>query len=234
VNNYGLDISASNLALDSNSDPDVQIISEQMMRDNNEPTPKKIRVAEDESAIIKYVGNCTEINCIEEDIDTENVEVVEYMDVNSNNNLPNFEEKAASETLLLLSSSSLSKNAAAVTEDNLEINQNIPLAEPEVTSSDFLFNLPVLCPCEAARRLPSIASDENDEDEATFADLNVKLTEVLTQLLGERRLSQLGYPAITGKEVLEKVLRLTGTTITREDDLCTDTCKVWRFSNQYF
>ena len=84
----------------------------------------------------------------------------------------------------------------------------------------------MLCPCEAARRLDNITNEENSKDQLKFADFSAKLTVVLTQLLGERRLRQLGFPATSGKEVLEKVLRLTGTTITREDDLCTEICKV--------
>ena len=74
------------------------------------------------------------------------------VDTTSNDHLPNFDEKAASETLLLLSSSSLSQTNASVSTEKFEINQEVPLTEPEVTSSTSLFNLPVLCPCEAARR----------------------------------------------------------------------------------
>ena len=68
--------------------------------------------------------------------------------------------------------------------------------------------------------------EENEEDEESFVDFTAKLGTVLTKVLGESRLSQLGYPGLSGREVLEKVLRLTGTTVTREDDLCSLDCKV--------
>ena len=41
----------------------------------------------------------------------------------------------------------------------------------------------------------------------------------------------LGHPSLSPSTILEKVLRLTGTMITCEDDLCTDSCKV---SRKYF
>ena len=68
--------------------------------------------------------------------------------------------------------------------------------------------------------------EENQEDQESFADFTAKLGTVLTKVLGESRLGQLGFPGLSGREVLEKVLRLTGTTVTREDDLCSEECKV--------
>jgi hypothetical protein len=229
--------------MESYSYPELQIISEQIREANNEPTHKKIRLSSNESMNTDNMENCTTINREGKNLLTENVENTPsfktnhftssvIVDTTSNEHLPNFDEKAASETLLLLSSSSLSQTNASVTTEKFEINQEVPLTEPEVTSSAFLFNLPVLCPCEAARRLDNITNEENSKDEMKFVDFAAKLTVVLTQLLGDQRLRQLGLPATSGREVLEKVLRLTGTTITREDDLCTESCKVKQFDGK--
>jgi len=217
--------STSYPAQESDSDPDVQIISEQMKRTNNEPPPKKIRIAEEDSAeAMTYVETDNDIPNINERFTESNeeesyTEAIEQPSEYMNKTSSNFDEKAASETLLLLSSSSQKK-----TEETG--NQAVQLAEPEVTSSNCTFHLPVLCPCEAARRLTKITVEENAADEAHLANFTAKLTGLLTKLLGERRLTQLGFPEISGQEVLEKVLRLTGTTITREDNLCTENCKV--------
>ena len=37
---------------------------------------------------------------------------------------------------------------------------------------------------------------------------------------------QLGAPDVSPPDLLEKVLRLTGSKVTREDDLCSEKCKV--------
>ena len=51
------------------------------------------------------------------------------------------------------------------------------------------------------------------------------MSDLLTSLLGEKRLASLGHPNLPPTSILEKVLRLTGTTITTGDDLCTDNCR---------
>jgi len=201
--------------IESDSDQEIQIISEQMMTANNEPTHKKIRLSVDKGTEHDKKENYPTNKGYDEHVQN---------DIrNLNETVSNFDEKAASETLLLLSGSSSNNEDVVLETDNKEINQDIP--EPEETSTSSLFSLPVLCPCEAARRLGNISLEENQEDEESFADFTAKLGTVLTKVLGESRLGQLGYPGLSGREVLEKVLRLTGTTVTREDDLCSQDCK---------
>ena len=53
-----------------------------------------------------------------------------------------------------------------------------------------------------------------------------KLCSLLRLLLGERKMVQLGAPDVSPPDLLEKVLRLTGSKVTREDDLCSEKCKV--------
>ena len=207
----------SSIIIESDSDQEVQIISEQMMKANNEPTHKKIRLSADKGSEHEKIEHSQTNKREDENVQNE-VGI-------HNKTVSNFDEQAASETLLLLSSSSSHKEDGSLATDDKEINQDI--AEPEAaSSSSTLFSLPVLCPCEAARRLGNISMEENEEDEESFVDFTAKLGAVLTEVLGESRLSQLGYPGLSGRELLEKVLRLTGTTVTREDDLCSLDCKV--------
>ena len=47
-------------------------------------------------------------------------------------------------------------------------------------------------------------------------------------MLGQKRMASLGHPAASSASVLEAVLRLTGSSVTREDELCTGSCQVRR------
>ena len=47
-------------------------------------------------------------------------------------------------------------------------------------------------------------------------------------MLGQKRMASLGHPAASSASVLEAVLRLTGSSVTREDELCTESCQVRR------
>ena len=101
--------------------------------------------------------------------------------------------------------------------------------ESEVTSSinvQPLICVPMLCPCESVARLDSVTQEEADLDLSNINMLEHKLLKLLSILLGEKRMVSLGHPGLTSTNILEKVLRLTGTTITSEDDLCTESCKV--------
>ena len=221
----------TSLSAEYDIEPDVQIVSEQIRQANSEPTSKKIRLDADESTnktedfTLAAKGKCHIVVTTASSEDITNHKQYDSQKSVSEYSGQSFDEKAASETLLLLSNANGGHKNETFTEEQEETNQSTTQSEPEVTSS-CVFQLPVLCPCERARRLKGITPEENSEDTAKLAEFTAKLTVVLTQLLGERRLGQLGYPAISGRDLLEKVLRLTGTTITREDDLCTDNCKV--------
>ena len=221
----------ASLSAEYDMEPDVQIVSEQIRQANSEPTSKKIRLDADESTnktedfTLAAKGKCHIVVTTASSEDITNHKQYDSQKSVSEYSGQSFDEKAASETLLLLSNANGGHKNETFTEEQEETNQSTTQSEPEVTSS-CVFQLPVLCPCERARRLKGITPEENSEDTAKLVEFTAKLTVVLTQLLGERRLGQLGYPAISGRDLLEKVLRLTGTTITREDDLCTDNCKV--------
>ena len=107
--------------------------------------------------------------------------------------------------------------------------------ESEVTSSNSvqapepLLGVSLLCPCEAATRLEQMSEEEAALDTETLAWWEEKMVSLLGVLLGDKRMTGLGYPAIGPFVILQKVLRLTGTNITGEDDLCTDSCKVCNF-----
>ena len=97
----------SSMNIESDSDPEIQIISEQMTKVNNEPTHKKIRLSVDKSTDPEKKEYCPTNIWNEENVQTENKENrASYEETVSNIPLSNFDEKAASETLLLLSSSS--------------------------------------------------------------------------------------------------------------------------------
>ena len=177
-------------------------------RQGNEPALKKIKLSE----------NCAgKWNGLDDRANNDQTSVSQSS---------NSDEKVTSETLVLISSSNVCKTQIPANEDDTSTTRPLSLVEPKITSSNSSYNLPALCPCEAATRLDNIEPEENANDEASLSYFICHLTGAMKQLLGEHRLAQLGYPAISGQEVLEKVLRLTGTTVTREDDRCTETCKV--------
>ena len=107
--------------------------------------------------------------------------------------------------------------------------------ESEVTSSDNILSLDsgvaLFCPCEASTRLDNISQADAELTQREYDNFQSKLSLLLASLLGEKRLAGLGHPHLSSTSILEKVLRLTGTTITCEDDLCTDSCKKVKDAN---
>ena len=95
-----------------------------------------------------------------------------------------------------------------------------------VQAPEPLLGVSLLCPCEASTRLERISEEDATLDTETLAWWKEKMGSLLGVLLGNKRMAGLGYPGIGPLAILEKVLRLTGTNITGEDDLCTDSCKV--------
>jgi len=132
-----------------------------------------------------------------------------------NQDLSKFDEVAASESLLMLSGGGGAGGGAGE-------KAGSGMQEPEVAA----FSLPVMCPCQAARRLPPIPDQEQREDKRMHSDFLGKLRQLMTLLLGDRRLQGLGYPGVPEDQVLAKILRLTGTSVTKEDSLCSPHCKV--------
>ena len=84
----------------------------------------------------------------------------------------------------------------------------------------------LLCPCQASVRLVRLTEEEVARDLESLAWWQEKMVSLLGVLLGDKRMAGLGHPGLGPFSILEKVLRLTGTSITGEDDLCTDSCKV--------
>ena len=76
-----------------------------------------------------------------------------------------------------------------------------------------------------------MSDEEAAMDRETLAWWEEKMVSLLSVLLGDKRMTGLGYPGIGPFGILQKVLRLTGTNITGEDDLCTDSCKVSVFKH---
>ena len=68
--------------------------------------------------------------------------------------------------------------------------------------------------------------EEVERDKEELRVFSQKLCSLLRLLLGERKMVQLGAPDVSPPDLLEKVLRLTGSKVTREDDLCSEKCKV--------
>ena len=89
----------------------------------------------------------------------------------------------------------------------------------------------LLCPCQASVRLVRLTEEEVARDLESLAWWQEKMVSLLGVLLGDKRMTELGYPGIGPFVILQKVLRLTGTNITGEDDLCNDSCKVCHFIN---
>ena len=74
--------------------------------------------------------------------------------------------------------------------------------------------------------MESITEEEAERDGEDLKVFSWKVSSLLLLLLGEKKMLQLGAPDVAPPDLLEKVLRLTGSKITREDDLCSDKCKV--------
>ena len=87
-------------------------------------------------------------------------------------------------------------------------------------------NIPVFCPCESAARLEKVTKNEYEKDKEDLKDFELRLTKLLSQLLGNKKITNLGSTNHSPILVLEKVLRLAGTTVASEDDLCSENCKV--------
>jgi len=153
-------------------------------------------------------------NRVEEERAASQGEVEEQV-ADCNQDLSKFDEVAASESLLMLSGGGGAGGGAGE-------KAGSGMQEPEVAA----FSLPVMCPCQAARRLPPIPDQEQREDKRMHSDFLGKLRQLMTLLLGDRRLQGLGYPGVPEDQVLAKILRLTGTSVTKEDSLCSPHCKV--------
>ena len=82
------------------------------------------------------------------------------------------------------------------------------------------------CPCKASLSMATITEEEAERDKEELRVLSHKLSALLRLLLGEKKMVQLGAPDVSSIDLLEKVLRLTGSKISREDDLCSEKCKV--------
>ena len=111
---------------------------------------------------------------------------------------------------------------------SLGVGENEKSQDDEVTSSSNIQeeHISSCCPCEASLTMESITEDEAERDREDLKVFSWKVSSLLLLLLGEKKMLQLGAPDVAPPDLLEKVLRLTGSKITREDDLCSDKCKV--------
>ena len=87
-------------------------------------------------------------------------------------------------------------------------------------------NIPVLCPCEAVARLERVTKEGSEKDHEDLIYFESRLTKLLVQLLGNKKIASLGNTNYGPIHVLERVLRLTGTKVIGQDDLCSENCKV--------
>ena len=110
---------------------------------------------------------------------------------------------------------------------SLGVGENEKSQDDEVTSSSNIQEeIKAACPCEASLSMEAISEEEAATDREDLRVFSHKLSLLLRLLLGEKKMIQLGAPDVSSPDLLEKVLRLTGSKIVREDDLCSDRCKV--------
>ena len=76
------------------------------------------------------------------------------------------------------------------------------------------------CHCRA------MSEEKAEREKEELRVFSQKLCSLLRLLLGERKMVQLGAPDVSPIDLLEKVLRLTGSKVTKEDDLCSEKSKV--------
>ena len=99
--------------------------------------------------------------------------------------------------------------------------------DDEVTSSSNIQEeMKPCCPCEASLSMEAISEEEAETDREDLRVFSHKLSLLLRLLLGEKKMIQLGAPDVSSPDLLEKVLRLTGSKVVREDELCSVRCKV--------
>ena len=99
--------------------------------------------------------------------------------------------------------------------------------DDEVTSSSTIQEeIQPCCPCEASLSMEAISAEEAETDREDLRVFSHKLSLLLRLLLGEKKMIQLGAPDVSSPDLLEKVLRLTGSKVVREDELCSERCKV--------
>ena len=110
--------------------------------------------------------------------------------------------------------------------ENLSLTEDSPAGPAERAASETLLQLSGGPPCPCQPGQPRISNMAAARDEARLAQLRGRLGAVLGLLLGRERLQQLGEPGLPGHLLLEKVLRLTGTSLAGEKDLCSKHCKV--------
>ena len=105
--------------------------------------------------------------------------------------------------------------------------------DDEVTSSstNIQEEIKVCCPCEASLSMEAISEEEAETDREDLRVFSHKLSLLLRLLLGEKKMIQLGAPDVSSPDLLEKVLRLTGSKVVRDDDLCSERCKVCGLQN---
>ena len=110
---------------------------------------------------------------------------------------------------------------------SLGVGESEKSQDDEVTSSSNIQEeIKAACPCEASLSMEAISEEEAATDREDLRVFSHKLSLLLRLLLGEKKMIQLGAPDVSSPDLLEKVLRLTGSKIVREDDLCSDRCKV--------
>jgi len=159
---------------------------------------------------------------IENNVDTKSCKTDEaYDDLDDADKM--FDEQDASETLLMLSSARYNQNNNSFIEES-EVSSSVNMQDEQAT------NIPVLCPCEAVARLERVTKEGSEKDHEDLIYFESRLTKLLVQLLGNKKIASLGITNYGPIHVLERVLRLTGTKVIGQDDLCSENCK--RFSEQ--
>ena len=174
---------------------------------------------------------------IENNVDTNCKSDEAFNDLDDTNKM--FDEQDASETLLMLSSARYNERLviflwyfSCIGTNDLNIfSDKSCVEESEVSSSvnvqdEPVTNIPMFCPCEAAARLEKVTKEESEKDNEDLKNFEYRLTKLLSQLLGSKKIANLGITNHGPIHVLEKVLKLTGTTVASQDDLCTENCKV--------
>eukprot|EP00095_Tigriopus_kingsejongensis_P004305 maker-scaffold346_size200932-snap-gene-1.19 protein:Tk04305 transcript:maker-scaffold346_size200932-snap-gene-1.19-mRNA-1 annotation:"sporulation protein" len=132
-------------------------------------------------------------------------------------------ERPTSDTLrLLVGSITESDNGRSLKLGKSEDGQ------PKLVQVGLAYN----CPHIEAATLPAVSLLEHASDEARLATLKVQLTNLMVTLLGEARITQMGYPDTDILAVLKTVLSDAPSRVASISDDCTESCQCFGDSLQ--
>lgn len=133
-------------------------------------------------------------------------------------------DKTTSETLNLL--------VGSITEYNNGRSLRLGKAASEENVQGIKADLAYNCPHVEATTLPAVSLIEHANDMARLSKMKVQLTNLMVSLLGESRITNMGYPGTDILDILGTVLSGAKREVISADDDCNECCRRFEESIQ--